>query len=139
MMSSMSEWVLLLLDGVFIVHLLLSARRLPDRIASHFLASGVADGWLSRRVYLTIFAVMGPGLSIIYLGLLRAFPNPPMHALMQHVAWGGCLMLAFIFGVHLLTVKANCMAAGKLSMPRFWSLLGALQLGILIWVLTFPS
>ncbi len=139
MMSSMSEGVLLLLDGVLILHLLLSARRLPEKIASHFLTSGEADGWLSRRTYLAIFAAMGPGLSMVWLVLLHALPNPPVHALMQHVAWAGCMVLAFIFGVHLLTVKANRTGNGKLSLPWFWSLLGTLQVGMLVWVLTFPS
>jgi hypothetical protein len=58
---------------------------------------------------------------------------------MQHIAWAGCLMVAFIFGIHVLTVKANRMGAEKLAMPWFWGLLATLALGFVIWVFTFPS
>jgi len=135
----MSVALLLLLNVAFILHLVVSARRLPDTVAAHFLPNGVADGWLRRRTYLTIVTAIGPGVSLVWLGLVFFFPNPPLNALMEHIAWAGCLLLAFVFGVHCLTVKANRAPDAKLPMPFFWSFLVVLQLGMVVWAVTWPN
>jgi hypothetical protein len=135
----MSQGILLLLDVAFILHLFASARALPDKVASHFQFNGEADGWISRKTYVAIMVAMGPGLSLIWLGLIFTFRNPPLQALIKHIGWAGCLLLAFIFGAHWLTVKANQAPDSKLRMPFFWCSFFVLQIGLLIWVVTWPK
>jgi hypothetical protein len=130
---------LLLMDCAFVAHLVVSARPLPDRIASHFQPGGQADGWVSRRAYLAIMTLMGPGLSLVWMGLVLALRNHPARFVGQHAAWAGCLVLGFIFGIHILTVKANQAAARQLPMNLFWGLFGTFQLGLIVWLLTWPK
>jgi hypothetical protein len=127
---------LLFLDCAFIAHLFFSARRLPEHVASHFQFDGQADHWVSRRAYLAIVACVGPGLSLAWVAIAFALRNAPARLLGQHLAWAGCLLLGFIFGVHLLTMKANLTDPARLPMKLFWGLFGLLQIGLVVWVLT---
>jgi hypothetical protein len=130
---------LLVLNVAFVAHLILSARRLPDPVASHFTFDGRADGWLRRRVYLAIVATIGPGLSVVSPVIVLALRNNQARLLAEHLAWVGCLLLGFIFGLHRLTVHANRTEPARLSMRQFWGLFAALAVGMIAWVLTFPN
>jgi hypothetical protein len=125
---------LLLLDCAFIVHLYFFGRQLPERVASHFQFGGQADAWVNRRTYLALMAFMGPGLSLASIAFVFALRNTPARLLGEHVVWAGCLLLAFIFGVHWLTIQANRRVPPELPMKPFWVLLGMLQIGLALWV-----
>jgi hypothetical protein len=130
---------LLLIDCLFLAHVFYCARQLPARVASHFQFGGEADGWLSRRAYLTIMAFMGPGLSLVWIALVWALRDHPARLVFQHVAWAGGLLMGFLFGIHMLVVKANQLAAPRLPMNLFWSYFAVLQLGLIVWLLTWPK
>ena len=130
---------LLVLDFAFVGHLFFSARHLPERMASHFQSSGKADGWISRRSYLTIIVFLGPGLSLLSVAAVFALRNTPVRLVGQHLAWAGCLILAFIFGIHWITVQANRREPPELPMKVFWGLFASLQIGLLLWVCLWPK
>jgi hypothetical protein len=64
---------------IFITAVLIGSSSLPERIATHFDASGRADGWMSRTTHVAGFITLGLGLSTFILGLIytiRFFPHP---------------------------------------------------------------
>lgn len=131
----MGEVLLLLLNGVFIAHLIVSSRRLPERIATHFQFGGQADGWLGRRTYLVVMALVGPGLSILWPLISLALRNTPADFMGRRLVWVGCLLLGFVFGAHCHTVQANRRVPPELPMKHFWALFGMFQIGPVLWLL----
>lgn len=70
---------------VFILLLIASAvqmihyyPRLPETIASHFSASGQADGWSSKAEFTWVYAGLIGFLAILFLGLAFGFPRLPV-------------------------------------------------------------
>jgi uncharacterized membrane protein len=136
--------------------LLGSSERLPERVASHFNASGTADGWMSRANYLAFIvslAVFLPGIVVGLCFALRFMPawtfNLPnrdywlaperraatnAHFFHQSL-WFACLSIAFIIGVHLTTVEANSHFPPRLSTPLLLACIGGFLAGLAIWIL----
>lgn len=52
--------------------------RLPETIASHFGASGQADGWSSKAEFTWVYAGLIGFLAILFLGLAFGFPRLPI-------------------------------------------------------------
>lgn len=130
---------LIFLDCALLGHLFLFAHELPERVASHFQFNGNADQWISRRAYVAIMAVIGPGLSGATLAFAFTLRNAAARSLGFHLAWAGCLLVGFIFGIHLLTIRANLATPARMPMGMFWALLGAFQIGMVVWVLAIPK
>lgn len=113
-----------------------SRARLPGRIASHFDAAGLADGWMWRDSYLWTMGAITLGLA---LGLpavfyaIRFFPvsaiNLPrkehwlgpgrkeetFRFIFRAGLWLGSLEIWFMLALHLLVVAANTSASPRLS------------------------
>lgn len=51
--------------GLYAASVLWAAARLPDRVASHFGWSGVADGWSSRTGWLVFSVLIGVGVLVL--------------------------------------------------------------------------
>ena len=69
--------LVLTVPGV-LVGLFLSSQHLPPRVASHFNAAGVPDGWMLRNSYLWFMAGLALGLSVFFVGVfysIRYFPQ----------------------------------------------------------------
>jgi hypothetical protein len=56
----------LLLIGLSVVQAAYYAPRLPDRVASHFNASGQPDGWMDRAPFLVLSVVMPAGVAGVF-------------------------------------------------------------------------
>lgn len=64
----MRSLVALLLTGVAgILLVVVQWRRLPERVASHFNASGAADGWMSRDSHLLLAAGLFIGMTALFV------------------------------------------------------------------------
>ena len=141
---------------VFALTLISTFERLPERVASHFNASGAADGWMSRGNYLAFIvslAVFLPGIVVGLCFALRYMPawtfNLPnrdywlapgrraatnAHFFRQSL-WFACLAIAFVIGVHLTIVEANSHFPPRLSLPLLLACLGGFLGGMVIWIL----
>jgi hypothetical protein len=128
---------------------------LPARVASHFGANGLANGFMARDVYL-VFAigmvVVPPALVGLTVTLsLRYFPqflNIPNRDywlaperrddtatyLQGHSAWLAALLGLFALGIHLLVVRANRSVPAQLENGPFLAMLLAFGIVMVAWI-----
>jgi uncharacterized membrane protein len=114
--------------------------KLPDRLATHFGASGIADGWMDKSSFLTLFIATSVGLGVLAPLLFRLIRWLPAGAInLPNAAywlspeqrsgtfrylsdWGfviGAWTAGFQTYLYLLIVRANHAAAPTLS-PTVW-------------------
>jgi len=135
-----------------------TASRFPDKVATHFNAGGIPNGWMTRSQHVTGMLVMGIGLSLFIVGVfllmriakgeLINLPNreywlaPERKAetlddLLSRGVWLACMMVAFDAALHLLILRANTQVPVLLSNTHMGWLTGVLLTGIVIWLLGF--
>ncbi len=145
--------ILALSNAALIVALAWTSDRLPERVASHFDASGIADAWSSRVDYLWTTAALGCGLSLAIAFLfyfVRFVPDSginlprreywlaPEHRaktysiLFNSGIWLACLMSLFVLTMHFLVIEANAAQPPRMS-DNIWLLIGGLTVAIGIW------
>jgi len=99
---------------------------LPEKVAIHFSANGVADGWTDRdhyRLFIVLFLVGLPLLLVwVMAGLPRYtngkgqvpnceywFAQEQRHTterfLVGHACWLGCLTVAVVYGMHISILR----------------------------------
>jgi len=143
-----------------LVYLLTTIPSLPERVASHFGASGMANGYMSRdgyRIFIIAFAVGAPLFVVAVVGLLpRAFPgaiNLPDRdywlaperrddTLGYLFGWAcslGSLLALFIAAIHSAVMVANAYEPPRLPGTLFVILLVAFGVGMLVWVVALMS
>ena len=127
---------------------------LPQRVASHFNAAGVPDGWMSRSSHLWTISALAFGGSALLLGVfycVRFLPGASINlprreywlaperreetfqSLFRAGIWLASFEALFVLGVHLLVVAANSSEPARLS-SGVW-LLGGFFLAIIAgWV-----
>jgi uncharacterized membrane protein len=133
-----------------------SAPLLPERVATHFGASGRPDGWMSRSGYLNFIAQMGVGLPLFIVGLIfltRFVPaslvNMPnkefwlasgrreeaQRVLLDRSLWLACLMVVFFGSLHYITIVANRSQPVRLPSQLFFPVLLVFLAGVIVWVI----
>lgn len=143
------------LYAAFLGWLIYSKAGMPDLVATHFNAKGVADGWTSASRAVTTFAVAAvavPLLLVILMALMRFLPawcfNLPrkdywlaperrretMNYLLRHSLWLASLWVIFFAGVHLAVIAANRMPSPRLPVGLFFSVTGIFVAGMIAWV-----
>ena len=131
---------------------------LPERVATHFTASGAADGWTSRedyRLFILLSLITSPSLVVwLMAGLPRLtsgagqIPNSKYwfaperrHAtesfLSGHAFWLGCMTLAVVYGIHISILRANATTPPILATERFFTMLVVYLLGLVWWLAAF--
>ncbi len=132
----------------------ISGHTLPEVVASHFDASGAANGFMSRGVYLgfmlalvvalpLVVALSGRLASVLPPRLVN-LPNKAywlaperraatLKALSQRTGWLAVLLLAFLCFVHWLVVQANASVTKELPQAPFIVGLALLLAGTLGW------
>jgi uncharacterized membrane protein len=132
----------------------LTSRALPDVVASHFVMSGVANGFMPRALYvrfMLVFVVALPSvlafLPALGLNSPRARINLPnreywlapdrradtIRFLREHMVRGAALLVVFLSYVHWLVVRANMAVPPNLPAPWFIGGLIVFVLSMLIW------
>jgi hypothetical protein len=140
------------LAGV-LVGLSVSSGQLPARVASHFNAAGVPDGWMHRASYLWSMAGMAVGMAAFLVGIffsIRFFPpsliNLPhrdywlapdrrqetIEFMFRAGVWLATFEAAFLFAVHRLVVAANSSRPVAMS-SNIWWLLAVFLLATIGW------
>ena len=128
---------------------------LPALVASHFGASGVANGFMPHDFYVRFmiaFVIGLPTLMVFVTGHVLGSPNarinlpnadywlaPERYAetiafLRAGLVWFGVLLVTFLCYVHWLVVIANRVQPAYLSEPRFFGGLAAFFVALFIWL-----
>lgn len=144
--------VLLLAAGIFIIG---SSGALPERVASHFDASGFANGYMTRDGYRIFMLAFGVGLPLLMVALISGLPrlmpgmiNIPNRAywlaperrektfviLDAFALWLGCMVAATVCGVHWLVIRANSVRPPQLDNMLLLGLLGMLFAALALWI-----
>ena len=131
---------------------------LPERVATHFTTSGVADGWTSRedyRLFTLLSLTVLPSLLVwLMAGLPRLtngngqipnrdywFAQERRHAtesfLIAHAFWLGCMTVAIVYGMHIAIVRANAITPPVLATDRFVTMVVVYLFGLGRWFATF--
>jgi hypothetical protein len=79
---------LTLLYVVFLGDLIFSAKKLPQRMATHFRFDLVADGWMKRSSYLAVMILMAIGLPLGAVGFRAIAGRAEPRALALHALAG---------------------------------------------------
>jgi hypothetical protein len=129
--------------------------QLPARVASHFGAGNMPNGWMSRDGYLAFmlfFALAFPIVIVAAVGWLpriapRAINVPhrdywlapvrregTLAALASHASWLGCLLVLFIAGVHYAILEANASVPQRLPAEYFWMLMIGFLAALALWI-----
>jgi uncharacterized membrane protein len=133
-------------------------RELPETVAIHFSANGVADGWTSResyRVFILLFLIALPSLLYWLMAGLPRLTNGsgqiPNHEywfsqerkhitesfLTGHAFWLGCMTVAIVYGMHTLILRANSTTPPVLATDRFIMMVVVYLFGLVWWFATF--
>jgi hypothetical protein len=133
-------------------------RELPERVAIHFAANGIADGWTSRENYciFVLFFLVAVPSALVWLmaGLPRLthgrgqipnceywFAQERRYAtesfLMSHACWLGLMTVAVAFGMHILILRANAIAPPVLAIDRFITMIILYLCGLVWWLVAF--
>jgi hypothetical protein len=129
---------------------------LPERVASHFNAAGLANGYMTRNAYRIFMLAFGFGVPLLVVALVgwlpRLAPNlinipnrdywlaperrvATLAALDGCALWLGCLLTALAGGVHWLVIRANAVEPPRLENGLFVTLLGAFVAGLVCWII----
>lgn len=132
-----------------------SSSPLPQVVATHFGASGLANGYMSHTTYVRFmlgFVVFLPWLVNFAMERVLASPGARINLpnrdhwlsdsqrastvdyLMRHMRYFGLMLAAFLCGVHALVVKANALTPPMLDNTRFSVALGIYFLAVVVWI-----
>lgn len=151
----LSLLVLVVLLIAFGISLVASIPLLPNRVATHFNAAGVPNGWMSRSQHLVAMAAFGFGLPLFIMGMCwsaRYLPTSAINIphrdywlaahrrdesvdyLFRQSIWLACLETGFITGLHWTVVFSN--ARQPVDLPLTWilSLMGSFLAGLIAWI-----
>lgn len=139
----------------FVLVVLTTRHSLPERIATHFAASGRPDGWMSRESHLRFMMTFGFGFPLLVpvvvyccrflpVGLVniphRDYWLAPdrkgesMNFLFAHSLWLGCATVLFVTGCHWMVADANRQSPPHLSMGNLLVVTGGFLAMLAVWI-----
>lgn len=131
---------------------------MPEKMATHFGASGEANGWMPRDGFLLFYCGMCAFLMLLFLLLPRLiglFPdsmiNMPnkeywlatgrrgqtMALVGAHMAWLAVLVLGLMLAILQLTFLSNLMPEPRLEGTSIGITMGGFFLCMLVWLVAF--
>ena len=146
--------VFCLLAAALLAFVLVTFRRLPPVVASHFDAAGTPNGWSSRLGYALLLMVIGVllplGIAALVRGLTLQGPallNIPardywtrpengeeaVRRVRAYMWWLGCIMAGTALSIHLLVLNAHQHQPPHLSTSGILSVLGAALTAVAGW------
>jgi predicted Ser/Thr protein kinase len=122
-------------------YLAVSMRWLPERMASHFGADLVADGWMARGPFL-FFLATGPLVLPLVFTMLCALFRLVLEMkwlaayLYRQQLWYASLFVGFFAGIEHLTAQANRQTPARLPAIPFAILIAGFLVATLVFVTT---
>ena len=128
---------------------------LPARVASHFGAGGLANGFMSHDAYVTFMIAMTTLLPIVIVASIGVVPRlatsrvslryrehwlaPVRRAetLSALATWGcafGVMMVVFLTSIHFVTLEANARTPPRLDEGTFFTLLIGFLVCLAAWI-----
>lgn len=128
---------------------------LPERVASHFDATGLANGYMTRDGYRLFMLAFSLGFPLLMVALISWLPRlvPDLTNIPNRAYWFaperrettlatleayalrlGCLLTVMAGGVHWLVIRANGVAPPRLENAPFLALLGAFLAALTLWI-----
>ncbi len=142
---------LLVVNGAIIVA---TSGQLPERVASHFDAQGMATGFMPHGNYVLLMGALAIGIPLLVVALLVVLPRllptrlrvpsreywtapERREATLRSVTTSGvviaCVIALFTIGVHLLVVRANSRVPPQLDNAMLYTLIALLVVAMLAW------
>ena len=142
----------LLVAGVFVY---VTGQALPDRVASHFGASGLADSFMTRSGYVTFMLCLVVGLPLVMVVSMAAIfrragnsmniPNRDYWLaserrpgtvvfLINNATRLAIGMTVFLCFVHKLVVDANARTPPALDNPPIFAAMGVFLVCVTLWI-----
>jgi serine/threonine-protein kinase len=139
--------------AVVLAAILITSQQLPARVASHFNAAGVPNGWMPRSAYTWSMVGMTLGMAALLLaafGITRNVPNSMINlpnrdywlaperrqqscdTIFRYGIWLAILVTLLFLAVHLFVVAANAAQPPNLS-NAMWLIMGAFFLAVSLW------
>ena len=130
--------------------------QLPDVVASHFNARGVANGWQTKSAFFAVFvgvsvlaAVIGFGIPRIISAMppqLINLPNKnywlaPDHLaetqtfLNNYFAWFGCAVFLVIILTFDYAIQSNLRSENRPDISRMWYILAGFLAFVAVWII----
>lgn len=157
MPRTLSRWIFLALLLLGAAYVWFTGDGLPERVASHFDASGNPDGYMNRsgyRLFILAFTAGFPLLVVTMLGLLyrrsAARMNIPnrdywlapervegtIAFLTAHAQWLGSILVVLFCAMHHLLLQANSVQPPQLPGSGLTLLMLVPVLGVGAWITT---
>ncbi len=154
-MQVVSILTFVLVEVVVAAFIVATTGQLPDRVASHFGAGNLPNGWMTRDGYLVFmlaFAVLLPAIVAAGVGVVpylsprrvniphRDYWLAPerraatFSSLVSSACWLGCLIAVFVAGAHYAILEANAAAPPRLPADLFWTLMIGFLAGLGLWI-----
>lgn len=160
----LSWGLLVLLLMAFVVSMAAAVPMLPDRVATHFDASGRPNDWMNRSTHILVMSLLGLGFPLFIIGTCwttRYLPKSAVNIphrdywmseerrletaqyLYHQSLWLACLGVGFMIGLHWSVVFSNRRQPVELPLSWILGITGPFLLGTAWWVIClyrrFPS
>ena len=149
--------LIVMLWGIFAGFVYFTSAQLPDRVATHFNASGIPNGWMTRGTHIEFTLLMGlviPAFVLALFSLVRRFPglmNIPykdywlaperrqqtFNFIQQQGFRFAAMFILFFAGIHWSILCANRQNPAILSNTQVGWIGGAFTAAAALWVLVF--
>jgi uncharacterized membrane protein len=129
---------------------------LPETVASHFNASGVANGWMPKEAFFVVYAIMVLVACVVQFFVPYSIANVPnarvnlphkdywlapaqrestMAYFKKSFAWFGCALLLLEVLAMGLAIRANFNSPPRVSAVSMLTLVAAFLLYTIVWVI----
>ena len=154
--SRLSRLSFAMLSGYAAIHFASYYSQLPDVVASHFNARGVANGWQTKSAFFAVFvgvsvlaAVIGFGIPRIIASLPPQLINLPNKQywlapgrlaetqafLNNYFAWFGCAVFLIVILTFDYAIQSNLRPENRPDISRMWYILVGFLAFVAVWII----
>jgi uncharacterized membrane protein len=154
--SRFPKLIFAMLAAYAAIHFSSNYSQLPDLVASHFDAHGIANGWQSKSAFFSVFVAVSVLAAAIGFGLPRIItvvpaqlinlPNKrywlsPEHLaetqefLSAYFAWFGCALFVVMISTFDSAVQSNLHPENRPDISRMWYILVGFLAFVVVWII----
>ena len=154
--SRLPKFSFVLLAGYAAFHFSSYYSQLPDVVASHFNARGVANGWQTRPAFFAVFVGVSVLAAVIGFGIPRIISAMPLQLinlpnkqywlapdhlaetralLNNYFAWFGCAVFLIIIVTFDYAIQSNLHPDNRPDVSRMWYILAVFLAFVAVWII----